>query len=663
MADSIINRLRSDGKIADALEFVLGTGIDHKKTQAIRCLNPAAHKNGDRNPSMLTQPDAGGVACRACSLALGLLGIAVYRNLAADEAAAAKLLEERFYPATIAYTNGNGHHPKNDEPWPFFPRAAEALGWTIFDDHGVTSIRCPTFLADGSTGRVKIRRKKTIDRDTATFEPSSLPIGLLAFNVFLDCTDSATQPTVVLLAGETDLLAWTAATRKEGIEAFGLSLATGETAKIPAEHASRLRGCRVVVLYDNDDVGRKEGPKRAAEALAAGAVSSVSIHVPDPHKDVCDFVRAGGTARQLLQIADDAGKPPAPPANEWDLALVIHEPAPEAPDELVERLITRPSVNIVFGPPSSGKSWGVMQTVLDAVLGGGPFLGNPDISTMPNRDDVGTPLDRALWVFGSEDTSRRVQLRLRIMLESMGRAASTIPEGAFVYATIPPELALATPDGWKWLDDIVARRKPTVLVLDTIASLTGETIDASKAEQVVPFMRRLHALRDTSSLTIFGLHHTRKQGQDAKKAQAAKADAMLGSQAWRSMADSVLMLDAQDGDTSSVQVRLVKSKDIDNPAPGFFVSLQNGLFRFDRWADEDAEPAFSAPKPGKRSKVQPESILMLLEDHPEGLPWNQLHTHLKIARSVWYAHRDRAFRDLGGKVVLIAGTAKLAKSA
>ena len=354
---------------------------------------------------------------------------------------------------------------------------------------------------------------------------------------------------------------------------------------------------------------------------------------------------------------EDAANAEARPASEWDLAVVKSQPLPPKPDELIERLITRPSVNIAFGPPSSGKSWATMQSVLDAALGGGPFMGNPDIRCMPRRNDVGEPEERVLWVFGSEDTELRIRTRLMILLDAMSRMDVAIPEGLFVFTTPPNGVTLGSADGWEWLDEVLARRKPTILVLDTVASLTGETLDPSKAEQVVPFMRRLHGLRDSLGIVIFALHHTRKESQDNKRGHVAKADSMLGSQAWRSMADAVLMLDAKDGDTSDVSVRLVKSKDIDEPAPAFHAGLQNGLFRFLHWADEEAPPK-PAIAQGKRSKVQAGDILYLLSGHPEGLPWNEMHSvrGASFSRAAWYAHRGRVLEEVAGKAFLDGAT-------
>lgn len=238
------------------------------------------------------------------------------------------------------------------------------------------------------------------------------------------------------------------------------------------------------------------------------------------------------------------------------------------------------------------------------------------------------------------------------MLDAMGRMNQEVPDGLFTFATPPDGVALGTPAGWRWISELLDRLKPTILVLDTIASLTGESIDASDAGDVVPFMRHLHDLRDKRSLVIFGLHHTRKQGNDAKSSQAQKADAMLGSQAWRSMSDAVLMLDAQEGDTTDVSVKLVKTKDLDQPAPPFHATLKDGLFRFLRWADDEAQPI---EKPKRESKVQSGAVLRLLLDKPDGVQWEGIYVKLGYPKATWFRHRARILTELAGKADLRDG--------
>ncbi len=329
----VVARLRNDGRLVEALGFLLGQLVRADRTSHIRCLDPDAHQNGDAHPSMVVKPRVGRVTCAACGLDAGLLEIGVLRGLAGTASEVAQQLEDRFYakgsgpgvtksPSRVA-TSGTVE-------WPHYAKTAESLGWSVEGAHGGRRyLRMATQQLDGSPGRVKIRYEKSRDLQTAAFDPESseLPIGLITDNLFRDAVTGEPGSRFALLAGETCLLAWVFHARFEGREIAAASHANGEVSRL-GELAEPFAGHHVIVLYDNDETGRREGPKRVAELLSAGAASAVSIHVPDPHKDVCDYLRSGGSVREIVQIADAAAtQPPASGSNKE-----VVSPSPPAPD-------------------------------------------------------------------------------------------------------------------------------------------------------------------------------------------------------------------------------------------------------------------------------------------------------------------------------------------
>lgn len=336
-------------------------------------------------------------------------------------------------------------------------------------------------------------------------------------------------------------------------------------------------------------------------------------------------------------------------ASSWDFAdLAIEEDDPP-PDEFVSRLFVRPSFNLVFGPPQAGKSWAVMALCLDAVMGGGNFLGCEELYIKPLRDLRDGKPERVLWVFGTEDTRARVKRRLKTLHASGPHAGKDIPRGSFIVASPPDGASLHTPAGWRWLVAKVKATEATILVLDTIASLTGSTLDVKKDEQVVPFMTQVNRLRSELGLIVFGLHHTRKGSSDAKKGSESKADAMLGSQAWRALSEGVLMLDALDGDTSKVKAISVKAKDIDRPLPPVLVTLESPSGRF-RQLDEDETPAEREQvRSGRQSKCSVDNVLTLRRKHPDGVLWREIREKLDIPDGTWKNHSSRLQSDLLAK--------------
>ena len=637
---SIIDRLRQDGRIAEALAWVLDREVDPKRTKAVRCINPGAHKNGDKHPSMVVQPEAGGVKC-SCGLTLGILQIAVYRMLAMTESEAAKSLEERFYPTaqSAPVATPSAVHTAGGSSWPWYPKTAAQIGWEVFDDNGCPAMRCPTYLPDGSQGRVKIRRAKMPGRDTASFEPSDAPIGILNLPALSEASCGTECPQVAILAGETDLLAWTYHAGVEGIDVPGVSMATGEGARIHGDLAKPFWKCRCIVFYDRDAAGLKEGPKRVAELLEAGASSAVFVTVPEPHKDVCDYLRAGGTVRGLLSAAVQEATKAAAAIDQWDMADLINAPVPPEPEMLIERLVVRPSVNIFFGPPQSGKSAGMMASMIDLSMGGGPFLGAEEIQVKarPGGDIV-------LWVFGSEDIISDLHWRVQTAVASSPHGKDRATHGRFILAT-PGTMNLNEPDGLKWLQDKIAATKASVVFLDTVQSLTGGGFDTRDEGDVVPFLKTMHAIRD-KDVVVNLVHHTNKASTDSKKGAQSKADSMLGSQAWRALSNTCLMFDAQDGNVRDVMIRPVKTKGTRKAFGKFRVTMQDDG-RFVMLDDDDTAPEPDRPSRGGRPpKVSATNVLTLRSKHPTGVRWADIPELLAIGESTWRARKEDLVAEL-----------------
>jgi hypothetical protein len=348
----------------------------------------------------------------------------------------------------------------------------------------------------------------------------------------------------------------------------------------------------------------------------------------------------------LVEEEKQAAKPILQSA--WDVADLRREPAEPEAVQFVSRLFVRPSFNIVFGPAQAGKSWAIMGLCIDAVTGGGNFLGCQDLPILPLRAfRDGERDERCLWVFGSEDTRGRVRRRAETLLE--GR---DLPNGRFVIATPPGGISIHMDAGWAWLMEQVERHQPTIVVLDTIASLTGHTLDVNDGAEVIPFIGKINALRAERELVIFALHHTRKGGTDAKRSAGDKADAMLGSGAWRSLSEGVLMLDCQDGDTSDIRVRSIKAKDIANPFPPFRACLESPAGRFRVLFDEEVAPAREAVLPrnpgGRPVKFSADAVLALRKKFPDGIGWNEslVADALDFGHATWVDRRDEVANEL-----------------
>lgn len=295
------------------------------KNGVTRCFNPS---HPDENASMSVDLDKGLFHCfgASCGVQGGVIDAAVLVGRGRDKKEAADWLLTRHGAArSNGHTNGHTKPPVAapiPAAWPYFPKTAARLGWeAVTASDGRPGLRLPTWHADGSAGKWKRRYQKREDKKlTGEFEDGDAKPGLINLPAFL-ATD---RKVVAVVCGETDLLAWTFEAQVEGIEIVAVSHSTGEGSSLEP-FVSAFRGAKVYFFPDNDAPGAAAGQRRALELKTVAAAVHMA-HVPDPYKDVCDYVRAGGKIRDLLRIADTPAAIPWP-----DLISLDHFEQPTFP--------------------------------------------------------------------------------------------------------------------------------------------------------------------------------------------------------------------------------------------------------------------------------------------------------------------------------------------
>ncbi len=180
---SVVDRIRRDGRTAEALGLVLDRAVNGSKTTAIRCLD-SSHE--DRNASAVIEPRNGRVTCRGCGRSWGLLELAILRGHASDLPGVARHLEARLYGVANARPPGsttpsrlrNPHPPRlNAEvsvpvppevssgkrpessatPFPFVPdEIVRSLGWKLSRHQGRVDLRAPVLDANLALCAIKV---------------------------------------------------------------------------------------------------------------------------------------------------------------------------------------------------------------------------------------------------------------------------------------------------------------------------------------------------------------------------------------------------------------------------------------------------------------------------------------------------------------------------
>lgn len=291
-----------------------------------------------------------------------------------------------------------------------------------------------------------------------------------------------------------------------------------------------------------------------------GKIIDAGIHSGDPLDDVVHEV---GPAPPEAGNADIVYREPTavpdvvtgPVAEGWTLAEFESEPDPGPVPILCEKVMAQGGIHVIFGPASSCKSWAALHLSLGLC------------STMTNigfcgLDDAPVSLtgQRVLWVYGSEDSRRRVRYRA----VEVARQYPTLDPAAikFVDATRHP---LNTEAGRAWLEVQIQAHEATFVVVDTVSSCT--TVKSKDGDEVRAFLNHLHSVLtdDTNTATDFLLnHHSRKLSAQARQQGVVSegADGLLGAGEWRNLTDDIVLLAAKDGCPDDILVQVVKSKDL-----------------------------------------------------------------------------------------------------
>lgn len=337
-------------------------------------------------------------------------------------------------------------------------------------------------------------------------------------------------------------------------------------------------------------------------------------------------------ARELL--AKTTESPTEDRGEAWDFSALMQTQFPP-PNLLWQDWLTGPSVNIAFGPSGAGKSWLVWALALGLAL---PIQG--ELLTKDLREKA-VP---ALLVLGSEDPPRRAQDRLGKLLRSGPIPGVAYDDVPLTVRRPPPQVGgLQTPAGMKWLQRAISERKARFLALDTIGSLL--TMNLSKGEEVMPWLRFLHRLRDEEGLTIVMNAHTRKASSDAKKnGTLTSIDDLFGAQEWRAQTDGLVMFAPETDDEERTWISRVKDKDLGGEAPRVLVKLDRESGRFEVLAGAD-KPAKRDDVPrsgghdsngrGRPLKVSVPIVREMLEQL-QRIPANDIPRQLGVSKHHWW---------------------------
>lgn len=261
-----------------------------------------------------------------------------------------------------------------------------------------------------------------------------------------------------------------------------------------AEYANTLKGADVIILFDNDDQGRKHMQDKV-KSLEDKARSLRVVELPglaEANKgyDVSDWLAAGGTKEQLLELVRNTP--------EWRIARLQQElPKGLALSEILATTFPEPvwvvpelipaGLTVLAGAPKIGKSWLSLCLGL-ALSSGGYALGKVQV------EQAG-----AVYL-ALEDTARRMQSRLNCLEINPGS------DMHFFFEWERGELGAEQLDVWLELNPNIK-----LAIIDTLQrfrapAASSSNIYAADYEAVV----RLKQIADKHNIALIVVHHTRK---------------------------------------------------------------------------------------------------------------------------------------------------------
>lgn len=330
--------------------------------------------------------------------------------------------------------------------------------------------------------------------------------------------------------------------------------------KWPEGMADHFRGADVIHLSDNDDAGR-EHTGLVAAALKEVAARQRVLDLPGlpPKGDVSDWIGAGGTADQLWQLVEARARPWTGERAKLNFGAVWFgdaERGMEEPEWLVDDMLTRGDLSLVYGASGSGKSFFATHLAM-AVVRGDEVLGHK----------VMTP---GGVVYIAAEGRKGYKKRLRAYRQHFGIADGTPLPFVFLPVAIDLFAIGEGSDGDKLLADLqvlagemqAMGTRLELVVVDTHAAVSpGANENAS--EDGSRMLRRYQRIQETTGAHVMVVHHKNASGEKPRGWTGIYANVDNGievdcDEARNRTAKIVKMKDGEDGEKIGFRLERVE---------------------------------------------------------------------------------------------------------
>jgi hypothetical protein len=288
----------------------------------------------------------------------------------------------------------------------------------------------------------------------------------------------------------------------------------GGAGKWRAEYGECLRGKRVVIIADADEIGRKHAQQVAA-SLHLRAASVKVLELPGA-KDLSEWIERGGTREKLLGLIQEASEWTETNEAQNGFRLTSLQDLMREPEEQVSFLLADKlpagGLSILSAKPKVGKST-LARGLCLSVARGEPFL------------DCSTTRGPVIYLALEEKRSE-----VRRHFKDLG---ATGAEPIYIHAASAPQDAVPE------LCTLTKKVKPVLLVIDPLFKLVRVRDEKAYAEVCLAIEPLLNLARETGA-HVLATHH------NGKMERADAMDAILGSTAIFGGVDSAIILKKSD---------------------------------------------------------------------------------------------------------------------
>lgn len=296
---------------------------------------------------------------------------------------------------------------------------------------------------------------------------------------------------------------------------LGCNAASGEDGagkgKWRPEYTEQLSGLSVIVLQDNDDIGRAYAQETAvalygkAKSVRVLDLSQVWPDIPE-HGDISDMVAALGTDEASRRLAELVRQTP-----EW-------EPTPKGRSAKAAATFGEDNTTFLWYPYLPVGDYSVMmadggtgKTILCCGIAAAVTTGKP----LPGDEFDYTPQN--VLIISAEDRGELLSKRL-------ARSGADLDK-VFILDCIDSE-GMNFSDGYEEFTETVLRYHPALVIIDPWHAFLGANVDMNRVNAIRPVFQKLANLAKKCNCALLLISHVNKraQGENANNAATGSSD-------------------------------------------------------------------------------------------------------------------------------------------